>query len=64
MSKDYAEEKKEIYEFIDYYKNSEMLGLAAVQGIIEYAQYIDKIDYPTAKEILYHFVEQMLEPEE
>ena len=62
-SNDYIEERKELCDFLDGYEKNGIEGLAAVHGVLEYAQYIDKIDYITAKDILYCFVARLLHPE-
>lgn len=64
IMEDKKDEKiKEIYNFLDGYEKYGMNGLSAAQAVIEYAQYIDNIDYSTAKNILYNFVENMLHPD-
>lgn len=55
---------KEIESFINVYTKYELRGLSAFHGILEYAQYIDKIDYNQAKQLLSDFVGKMLLPEE
>jgi hypothetical protein len=61
---EHNDEYKEVEEFIEIYVNHELKGLAAFRGILEYAQYIDKIDYNQAKQLLYDFVGRMFLPED
>ena len=63
IKKDYVEERKEIFDFLDGYEKNDIEGLAAAHAVVEYAQFIDKIDFVTAKDILYRFVERLLHPE-
>lgn len=58
------EEYKEVECFIDTYVEHGIEGLAAFHGILEYAQYIDKIDYKQAQQLLSDFVGKMLLPED
>ena len=57
------EAKREIKDCIDGYEEEGYSGLEKVMAVLEYAQWIDKVDYNTAKEILYRFVEDMVHPE-
>ena len=58
------DEYREVECFTDTYVEHGINGLAAFHGILEYAQYIDKIDYDQAKQLLSDFVGKMLLPEE
>ena len=58
------EEYKEVESFVNTYVKHGIEGLAAFDGILEYAQFIDKIDYTQAKQLLYDFVGKMLLPED
>lgn len=60
----YNEEYKEVECFTDTYVEHGITGLAAFHGILEYAQYIDKINFEQAKQLLYNFVGKMLLPED
>lgn len=57
-------EYNEVETFIDTYVKHGIEGLAAFQGILEYAQYVNKIDYEQAKQLIYDFVGKMLLPED
>lgn len=57
-------EYKEVECFIDTYIEHGIEGLAAFHGILEYAQYVNKIDYEQAKQLLEDFVGKMLLPED
>lgn len=57
-------EYKEVESFIDTYRTHGIEGLAAFHGILQYAQYVEKIDYDQAKQLLDDFVCKMLLPEE
>lgn len=57
-------EYKEVETFIDTYVEHGIEGLAAFSGILEYAQYTDRINYEQAKQLLSDFVGKMLLPEE
>lgn len=61
--KTYVEAIKEINECIEDYGEEGYTGLGKVMAVLEYAQWIEKIDYASAKEILYRFVENMFHPE-
>lgn len=61
---DNVNEYKEIRDFIKVYNKHELTGLAAVNGILEYASYIDRISYDQNKQLLYEFVNKMFLPEE
>lgn len=59
-NKDY----KDVEIFVDTYVKHGIEGLAAFHGILEYAQFVDNIDYNEAKQLLYDFVGKMLLPED
>lgn len=59
-NKDY----KDIEIFVDTYVKHGIEGLAAFHGILEYAQFVDNINYNEAKQLLYDFVGKMLLPED
>lgn len=61
---DNTNEYKEVRDFIKVYNKHDLTGLAAVNGILEYASYIDKISYAQNKQLLYEFVNRMFLPEE
>ena len=61
---DYNGEYKEVECFTDTYVKHRITGLAAFHGILEYAQYVDKINFEQAKQLLYDFVGKMLLPED
>jgi len=54
------DEYREVEEFTDTYIGHGINGLAAFHGILEYAQYVDKINYKQAQQLLYDFVGKML----
>lgn len=58
------DEYKEVESFINTYVKRGIEGVAAFYGILEYAQYIDKIDYSQAQQLLYDFIGKMLLPED
>lgn len=60
---DYTEEMKELEDFLDGEKDRGYRGLVAAFSAIEYAQWIEKIDFNQAKELMYRFVEKLLHPE-
>lgn len=57
-------EYEEVESFIKTFKDHGTEGLAAFYGILQYAQYINKIDFEQAKYLLDNFVCYMLLPEE
>lgn len=58
------DEYREVECFIDTYVEHGINGLAAFHGILEYAQYVDKINYKQAQQLLYDFVGKMFLPED
>jgi hypothetical protein len=58
------ENYKDVEIFVDTYVKHGIEGLAAFHGILEYAQFVDNIDYNEAKQLLYDFVGKMLLPED
>ena len=59
----YTEEMKELEDYLDGYEKKEYEGLVAAFSALEYAQWVEKIDFTQAKELMYRFVERMLHPE-
>lgn len=53
----------EVEAFVNMYAEHGITGLASFYGILEYAQFIEKIDFMQAKQLLYDFVGKMLLPE-
>ena len=47
-------------EFFDPYYKHGIVGLSSFFGILEYAQFVDKINYQQAQRLLYDFVSKML----
>lgn len=58
------DEYKEVEGFINTYVKHGIEGVAAFHGILEYAQYINKINYSQAQQLLYDFIGKMLLPED
>jgi len=58
------DEYREVECYTDTYVKHGINGLAAFHGILEYAQYVDKINYKQAQQLLYDFVGKMFLPEE
>ena len=58
------DEYREVECFTDTYVEHGINGLAAFHGILEYAQYVDKINYKQAQQLLYDFVGKMFLPED
>ena len=63
MSED-RENYRDVEIFMDTYVKHGITGLAAFHGILDYAQYVDKINYKQAQQLLYDFVGKMLLPED
>ena len=63
MSED-RENYRDIEIFMDTYVKHGITGLAAFHGILDYAQFINKIDCKQAQRLLSDFVGKMLLPEE
>lgn len=61
---EHNENYKEVEGFIDTFVEHGITGLAAFHGILEYAQYVDKIDYKQAQQLLTDFVGKMFLPED
>ncbi len=61
--KNYEEEVKEIKDCTEEYVDEGYTGIGKLMAVLEYAQWIDKIDYSAAKEILYRFIEDMFHPD-
>ena len=59
----YTKEMKELEDFFVGNEKKGYEGLVTVFSALEYAQWIDKIDFNQAKELMYRFVERMLHPE-
>ena len=59
----HTDEMKEMESFLDGYKEKKYEGLVAAFSALEYAQFIEKLDFNEAKELMYRFIEDMLHPE-
>ena len=59
----YNDEMKEMESFLDGYKEKGYDGLVAAFSALEYAQFIEKLDFNEAKELMYRFIEGMMHPE-
>ncbi len=59
----YTEEMKEMEDYLDGYEDKKFEGLVAAFSALEYAQWVEKIDFNQAKELMYRFIERMLHPE-
>ena len=59
----YTDEMKEMEDFLESYKQKGFEGLVACYSALEYAQWVEKIDFNQAKELMYRFIEGMLHPE-
>ena len=59
----YTEEMKEIEDCLDGWERKEYEGIVAAHAILEYAQWVEKIDFNEAKELMYRFIERMCHPE-
>ena len=57
-------EYKEVEAFIGTYVDYGVTGLAAFHGILEYAQFVEKINYDQVKQLLYDFVGKMMLPDD
>ena len=56
--------ENELTELINHsYEKKGYEGLVATFSALEYAQWIDKLDFEQAKQLMYRFVECMLHPE-
>lgn len=60
---EYTDEMKEMEDFLEAYKKKGYEGLVATFSALEYAQWIDKLDFEQAKHLMYRFIECMLHPE-
>lgn len=60
---EYTNEMKEVNECLDSWLKKGMDGIIATHAILEYAQWIDKVDFEQAKELMYRFVAHTLHPE-
>lgn len=60
---EYTDEMKEMEEFLEPYKKKGYEGLVAAFSALEYAQWIDKLDFDQVKHLMYRFVDCMLHPE-
>ena len=60
---EYTDEMREMQDFLESYKKKEYQGLVAAFSALEYAQWVDKIDFNQAKELMYRFIEHMIHPE-
>ena len=59
----YTDEMNEINESLEGWEEKGYDGIVAAHAVLEYAQWIEKIDFDQAKEIMYRFIEKMLHPE-
>ena len=59
----YTDEMNEVNECLESWEEKGYDGIVAAHAILEYAQWIEKIDFNQAKELMYRFVEKMLHPE-
>ena len=59
----YTNEMNEICDSLAGWEEKPYDGIVAAHAILEYAQWIEKIDFDQAKEIMYRFIEKMLHPE-
>jgi len=59
----YTDEMNTINECLEGWKCKGQDGIIAAYSILDYAQWIDKIDFDQAKDIMYRFVEAVLHPE-
>ena len=59
----YTDEMKELEDYLDGYEKKGYERLVAAFSALEYAQWIEKLDFDQSKELMYRFVEHMLHPE-
>lgn len=60
---EYTDEMNEINDCLDSWAEKKYDGIIAAHSILEYAQWVEKIDFNQAKELMYRFIERMLHPE-
>ena len=59
----YTEEMREMQDFLEGYVKKGYEGLIAAFSALEYSQWVEKLDFNQAKELMYRFIEKMLHPE-
>ena len=59
----YTDEMNEVNECLEGWEEKGYDGIVAAHAILEYSQWIEKIDFNQAKELMYRFNEKMLHPE-
>ena len=60
---EYTDEMREIEDFLDGYKKKGYEGLIAAFSVLEYSQFIERLDFDESKELMYRFIEGMIHPE-
>lgn len=60
---EYTDEMKEMEDFLDTYSDEGYQGIVEAHGALEYAQFIEKLDFAQAKELMYRFIEKVLHPD-
>lgn len=60
---EYTDNMKEIQDCLEDWSKKGYEGIMASYAVLEYAQWIERIDFDQAKELMYRFVERMAHPE-
>lgn len=60
----YTDEMKEMEDFLDSYSEDGCYqGIVEAYSALEYAQFIEKLDFNESKELMYRFIEKVLHPD-
>jgi len=60
---EYSEEMKQVEECLNGWEEKGYEGFVAAYATLEYAQWIEKVSFDQAKELMYRFTEHAIHPE-